>query len=617
MPPRAPSIPRITALAAVAALALVAAGLTGLARAPWEMAPALAAHAVHVLAAFAAGRAALRLPRASPREALDVVVSALAPGLAVMALLSLTLATLGLVRWWTPWAIDLACVVLGLMFGRMREAAERAGEPWRRRDMAVLSAPRLPLYIAMSVLALLHVLPVFFPPSEANGARAVALPAQIAARGSLEAGLAAEPRHDAMPSRALLLQGHLTGGEGGARLFGLTLLGLAVAATWLHAHRHLGERAAAWSCICLLSVPWLFDRAPRDPSFVMMLAFGMLAFHEIADWCQHATGGKIGLASLYGGVLVAEGAQGAALFLALLVFIFLVQALVDRHGVMAQIAGVAGMALLALLIATPFVALSVSRSADPLASLGRRYLPSSESRSDDVAPGPPVSVELRDADSVPLVLSELARRALLAGPLLLGLLALLPALPSPAEPLRRGALAALVAVPVALAPHPYGAMVGVLGPAAFAAGGAAALLLAQRGPVATASALFAVTALGTSLMIGQTHGPDLGLGARYLGGRIDRDAYLDLTVPDAALSRAVAKHRDDDTDVVLVGDLTDVLYGRARRTGDDSIVAEPGSRLLVAVGPTDEIALRLAQLSTFAVVEELPGYRLLTPKSSN
>jgi hypothetical protein len=617
MPRRAPSIPRITALAAVAALALVAAGVVSLSRTPWEAVPALAAHAVHLVAAFAAGRAALRLPRAAPREALDVVVSALAPGLAVMALLSLTFATLGLARPWTPWVIDSICLVLGLLFGRLREAIERVAEPWLRRDMAVLAAPRLPLYVAVSVLALMHVIPPLVPPSEATGARALALPAQVAARGSLEAGLAAQPHHDAMPSSALLLQGQLTGGDVGARLFGLTLLGLAVAATWLHARRHLGERAAAWSCICLLSVPWLVDRAPRDPSFEMLLAFGVLAFHEIADWCQHATGGKIGLASLYGGVLVAEGAQGAAVLVSLLAFLFLVQALVDRHGVFAQIGGIGGMALLALLIASPFVALSASRSADPLASLSRRYLVSSQDASADVAHGIGEGVDLRDADSVPLLLAELARRALLAGPLMLGLLALLPAIPLPAEPLRRGVLAGLVAAAAGLAPAPYGGVAGVLGPAAFAAGGVAALLLRQRGLVATASAAFAVPALLATVLLALARGPDLALGARYLSGRIDRDAYLSLTVPDAALARAVEEHRDDDTDVVLVGDLTDVLYGRARRVADEALHAEIGSRLLVAAAPTGD-PHRRAELSTYAIVDDAGnGYRLLVPSSAN
>src|SRR5689334_20052743 len=96
----------LTAAALLAALLLVAAGATALPEAPLRILAPLLAHAVHLLCAFALGRAILRIPGAAPREALDVIVSSLGAGLVGLSLLSLLAATWVGCSWWMPWAVD-------------------------------------------------------------------------------------------------------------------------------------------------------------------------------------------------------------------------------------------------------------------------------------------------------------------------------------------------------------------------------------------------------------------------------------------------------------------------------------------------------------------------------
>ena len=618
MPPRRPSPTRLAAAALLAALLLVAAAATALPEAPLRILAPLAAHGVHLAAAFAFGRAVLRIPGAVPREALDVIVSSLGAGLLGLALLTLTASTLAGCGWWVPWAVDGAALAIGAIFGRLKDAWTRIAEPWSRRDMAVIVASRLPLHLALCLVAFLHVIPPFLPPAPETGAAALALPAQAALRESLVAASAALPESFATPSQALLLHGWITGGSAGALLFGATALALLAAATWLHARRHLGDLAAAWSALLLLSAPLLLPAAARDPSLELLLLFAFLGFHEVADWCQRATGGKIVLASLYGGFLAAESARGLAAFAVVLLFLFLVQALIDRNGILRQVPGLLGMAAIALLVALPFVALSGTLSPDgPVAALAERYAPDPLREAAGLRPREAHAAlpdEAEEATTLGAIAARLASAALLLGPLLLGLLAALPLVPLPPEPLRHSVLAGLLFAVAAMLPPPYGGDAALLlAPAALAAGATATALIAQRGIVARAGAAFVLLALPASVAMALALGPDIPLGAGILLGRVDPQEYVRRHVPDAALvetmrTRGIAAGRQ----LLLVGTLTDAQYsvpvrrepGLGRSASLDDLAAPPGGIQAVAVDRATASPAALRELAGRVVLAE-------------
>jgi hypothetical protein len=563
-----PTPTRLAAAALLAALLLVAAAATALPEAPLRILAPLLGHAVHLACAFALGRALLRIPGAAPREALDVIVSSLAAGLVGLALLTLVAAATIGCPWWMPWAVDALALLLGLVFGRLRDALLRILEPWGRRDMAVVVASRLPLHVALGLVACMHFVPPFLPPTFATGAAALALPSQAALRSSLGAACAALPESVATPSQALLLHGYVSGGPAGALLFGTTALVLLAAAAWLHAHRHLGDFAAAWTALILLSAPLLLPETAADPSLELMLLFAFLAFHEVADWCQRATGGKIGLASIYGGFLVAESARGLAAFVVILLFLFLVQALIDRNGFLRQVPGLLGMSGIALLVATPFLVTAGSLSPDgPAAALAERYVPDplrERAGLRDVAASSAHAVAATDEEPTELgdIASDLASQALKLGPLLLGLLAALPLVPLPPEPLRHSVLAALLFTAFTLLPAPYGgAGALLLAPAALAAGATAASLVAQRGIVGKAGAAFAALALPASVAMALAAGPDIPLGAGLLLGRVPREDYLRAHAPDAPLIETIAARGvTKGKALLLAGTVTDEQY---------------------------------------------------------
>lgn len=559
MPVRPPSPPRLAALVLAAGLLLVVAAATALPDAPLRLLGPVAAHAVHLLAAFALGRAILRLPGAAPREALDVIVSSTAAGLGGLALLTLAMSVAWSPAWWIPWAADAAALALGGVFGRLREAWERVSEPWRRRDLEVIVVSRLPLLLALGLVALLHAIPPFIPPTPESGSAALALPMQAALRGDLASACAALPGEIFTPSRALLLHGYLTGGPAGALLFGATAVALLAAAAWMHAFRHLGDRAASWAAVLLLSAPMLLPASARDPRLPLVLLFAFLAFHEVADWCQRASGGKIALASIFGGVLVAESPRGVAAFAAVLAFLFVVQALVERNGVMRQVAGVLGMSAIALLVALPLLALAASVAPGGPREIAERHLPQIGHVERDAATPEGAGAEPEDALAL---LGSWARHALLLGPLVLGLLAALPLLPLPAEPVRHALLGALLFGALALLPQPFGGGGAlVLAPAAVVAAGTASALLAREGLVARATALFALVAWPASIALALATGPDVPLGAALVLGRSPASEYVARHAPDAALVALVRERGvTPERSLLLVGSVTDAQY---------------------------------------------------------
>ena len=361
-----------TIVVAIAAILLVAATLARVPGTLVGLLPAVVAQALHLLAAFSAGRFLTRLPRAAPKGALGIIVTSLALGIGFIALLTLGFALAGLVRWWTPWAVDVIALLIGI--ARLPEALERMLEPLRRQEHAVVVGFRVPLFAALSLVAVVHVMPALLPPTAATGAGALALPSQASLRGNLATALDALPDAVASPSQALLLHGHLAAGAIGARLWGTCLMLLLAAAIFLAGHRRFGPRVAAWAALILLSIPWLFERGARDPSTLFVALFGFLALREISDWLIDGTGGKIALASAYGGLLVAESARGVAAFAVALAVLFIVQVLVERDGIVQPLGGIAAMIGVALAVAMPFIGLAVALDRDPVRSLSERYV---------------------------------------------------------------------------------------------------------------------------------------------------------------------------------------------------------------------------------------------------
>lgn len=624
--PRRPNPTRLAVAAMIAALLFVAAAATALPEASLRLLAPLGAHGIHLLAAFALGRALLRLPGALPREALDILVTSVAAGLVGLSLLSLAGATLLGCPAWLPWLVDGIALVAGIAFGRLPDALRRLAEPWSRRDMAVIVASRLPLHLALCLAILLHVVPPFLPPSPGTGSQALALAAQAALRGDLGAASFALPSAVASPSQGLLLHGFLAGGSVGALLFGATALALLAAATWLHAVRHLGDMAAAWSVLLLLTVPLLLPATARDPSLTMLLAFGFLAFHEVADWCQKATGGKIALASIYGGFLVAESPRGLAAFAAVLVFLFLVQALIDRNGVLRQFPGLAGMTLIALLVALPFLALAGSLSPDgPVAQAADRFLPGelaeligSGARDPDGAEAGAPSALADQADGLAAFGALLARRGLELGPLLLGFLVMLPLVPAAPEGLRQSLLGALLFAAVAMSPAPFGGGGCLaLAPACIAAGAVATALIALRGSLGFACALFAVFALPASLVMALVMGPDTPMGSGLLLGRVSRAEWIERHVPDAPLIPMAESRRPPGGSLLLAGLVTDAYYDMPVRRAPGLGMSVALEDLLRAPDPVRAIAIdratappnALRALAFQDILEESPDGR--------
>ncbi len=621
MPVRPPAPPASAILVAVATLALVAAAATTLPSPPFQFVLPLAAHGVHLLAAFAAGRAVLRWVGAAPREALDVIVSSIAAGLIALALITLALATLAPAAWWLPWVSDAIALTMGILFGRLPDARTRITEPWSRRDLAVVVASRLPLYVAPVLAALLHVLTPFLPPSAASGADALALPSAAQRWESLAAACAAMRGALPSPVDALLLHGWLTGGSVGALLFGTTGLSLLVAGVFMHAERHLGDRAAAWASLVLLSAPILLPAAARDPALSLLLAFAFLAFHEAADWCQKATGGKIALASVYGGFLMALSARGQGAFLATVAFVFIVQAFVDRNGFLRQVPGVLGMVGIAVIGATPFLALSAAVAGNGSA----RALLSAH-----------VPAPLRPMLGLPLtgsefavqhpfeILERLADLALLLGPMALGLLLLLPMVPISAEAVRQAVLAALLLGVVVVAPAPHGgAGALLLAPVAIAAGGTAAALTMRRGALARAVVLFAALAFPAGLAPALAAGPDIGLGLGVILGRTSAADFASRHVPDAPLIEAVrARGIPPERSLLLVGTVSIAQYkARVRREPDltserlEALARGPHPLELIAADLATASPAEVAFLRDLEVLETLddPRFVLLSP----
>src|SRR5205085_11970788 len=126
--------------------------------------------------AFASGRAVLRSVRAAPRGARVFCVPCSACGLAFLALGTLLCATFGLLRPWTPWAVDAIALVVGA--SGLRVAAERVLEPWRMSELAIIVGSRIPLLVVLSLAALAYLAVPLLPPSTETGVDALALPVQ-------------------------------------------------------------------------------------------------------------------------------------------------------------------------------------------------------------------------------------------------------------------------------------------------------------------------------------------------------------------------------------------------------------------------------------------------------
>jgi hypothetical protein len=568
-----------TAVVAAAALSLVAACLAQLPGTFIPLLPALGAEVVHLVAAFAAGRFLIRLPRAAPKGALDIIVTSIALGMALLALLTLGFAAADLLRWWTPWIVD--AIALGIGITRLPEALERLLEPVRRREHAVIVGFRVPLFSALAVAVALHVVPPLVPPSAATGAASLALASQAGLRESLPAALDALPDAAATPSQALVLHGHLAAGAVGARLHGLALLLLLAAAAFIHLERRFGSRAAGWGALILLTIPWLFERAARDPGAELVLLYGFLALREISDWLADGTGGKIALASGYGGLLVAESAEGVSVFVVLLATVIVVQVLVEREGVLRPLGGVAAMAGVALLTALPFIGLSVALDPDALSSLERRYAPDAiathAARLTNAAP---------HASETELIV-EMARGVLAMGPLLLGFVLLIPFAAQDAAALRHAVLAGALGTLAVLGPPPYGTRLALIAPAVLAAAVAGVAAMSRRGTAGRIAGALATLATAASLLVVLGSGPDLGAGTRVVVGRQDPADYLRATLPDAGLIAEVATRGvPDDRCVLLVGNLTDAHYPlpvRRAPGGSDALRAVLG----LDASPTD------------------------------
>jgi hypothetical protein len=562
----------------------------------------LLAHVVHLASAFVAGCTLMRLPRVAPREVLDIGVVALVLGMALLALLGLVAGVLGLVHPATPWACDAIAVVVGLP--RLRPVLERLVTGLQQLDLSVVATSRIPLYAALCALALPHLVPPFMPPTSDTGAVALALAANAAARGDLAGALHALPGVAATPSTSLLLLGWLSGGAVGARLFALTWGVLLACGVHAHGRRHLGSRSAAWAACVVASAPATMLVLASDPSAAWLLLCAGLAFCETSDWCEKAVGGKIALASVYGGLAVAESARGLTLVAGVLLFVFVVQALMDRHGLLRQVPGVLGMAAITLVVAAPFVGLETRLSREPpVRHVVARYA-SVEPPTDIVVAATPVRLGEAlalpwgdDVDSLGAAGRAVLPAILELGPLLVGLLLFVPLVPQ-APPILRGAVVAVaLGVGAWMVPEPWGCGVGIIAPAVTCAGASALAALSGGARLASAVARVAVIAACVASVLVQLRlGPDTFAGAAVVAGKRSVADFRAEFLPDHELAAAVvALPREHVRSVLLVGQLTDCAY-------ETPVTRRVPEALLAGGAPA--AALRQAGVSHVAVDRE-------------
>jgi len=516
---------------------------------------ALLRHLVHLVACFVGGLTLLRVPRAAPREPLDLVVSATALGLAGLALLVLAGAAFGLTRAWVPWVADAVLVLLGLP--RVPRAIERLAEGRQQLDLSPVLATRIPLAAVTVVLALPHLAMVLAPPGPATGSASLALPAQAALRGDLAATLAVLPGSWPTPSAALLLAGWLDDGAIGARLFVATFVALLLGALVVHVRRHLGGRAAAWSAAVLLSLPLLLDLAAERPSEMFLATYGFLAFHEIADWSAKPTGGKIALASVLGGIAAAEGAAGVALLVSLLAFLFVADGLIDRHSLLRLLPGLAGMALVAAIACAPYVGLAARLGPAPAGRAIATHL----TQHGQPTVSPADALDAATPPDAADVLLGWGRSALAAGPLALALALLLPLVPVAPEGVRHALIFTLVAVVCALLPGPWATTAALPGPLSVLAGGAAAGCVARGAWPRLAALTLATLAVPLTALLLLASPADVLGAARLLVDRGAAATWDEAHLPDAQLVELVARQqRREGREVTLVGPLTDCRY---------------------------------------------------------
>lgn len=550
----------LIAAAVVLGLFVVVLSALALPLAPFRAVGVLAAELLHLTAAVVGGSLLMRLARCETPGLLGRLVFGGALGLGLLSLVSLALAGLGLCNAATPWVADALVLTAGL--GRLRALAAELGDAWIRLDLSFVMASRIPLLAALAVVSLLHLAPPFLPSGPETGGKAHALTAQAEVRSDLRAALAARPDPAVTPVDGLLLHGRLSSGEAGARLHVALLAALLTAGGFLHARRRLGGRAAAWVGVCLASSPALLLLDVADPAACWIALHGFLFFAELSDWSSRPVPGKVTLACLHGGLCLSQSAAGLAVFGSVLLFTLLVESLVERQSPLRLLPGLAGILLIASATALPFALADAWLLRDsPISRAEARWVQGEEQALASGEAGlrwTSAGAGLRGPEASaegPL------RRLAPLGPLVLGLLLLLPFATETPEPLRHAVLMLLLAVLAWLLPPPWGTGALVLPVAALCAGAAARALLALGGAPAKLTALLVGLAAPVTLLAAFNAGPDLFTGAAVMTGGTSRSEALARFVPDHPLVAAVSLHARPRQDLVLlVGDLTDSQY---------------------------------------------------------
>ena len=586
----------LIAAAVVLGLLVVLTSAVALPFAPFRSFAVLAAELVHLTAAVVGGSLLMRLARCEAPGVLGRFVFGGTLGLGLLALLTLLLAGLGLTNAATPWIADGIVLLAGL--GRLRALVGELGDAWIRLDLSFVMASRIPLLAALAVVSLLHLAPPFLPSGPETGGEAQALAAQAAIRGDLREALTARPDEPVDPIDGLLLHGRLSSGESGARLHVALLAALLTAGGFLHARRRLGGQAAAWVGVCLASSPALLVLDIADPASVWIALHGFLFFAELSDWSSRPAPGKVALACLHGGLCLAQSAAGLAVFGAVLAFTILVESLVERQSPVKLLPGLTGIILIAGTTALPFALTDSWLHRDsPVARAEARWF------SAETAPSSSAGtwVEAGAGLHGPTAAAEgPLRRVALLGPLILGLLLLLPLAPEAPEPLRHAVLMLLLAVLAWLLPAPWGTGALVLPVAALCAGATARALLALGGHAAKLTALLVGLAAPVTLLAAFNTGPDLFAGAAVMTGGTSRSEALTRFVPDHSLVSATEVHAGTRQDVVLLmGPLTDCQYPAA-------VLRWPAAARL---DDPEELAgaLRSAAVTLVAVDHSAPG----------
>jgi hypothetical protein len=571
----------LVAAAVTTGLLIVLAMASTLPGAPLRAAGALLAEFVHLACALVAGAAILRLLRASPPNALSLLVFASSTGLALLSLLTLLLSALGLTHPVTPWLADALALVGGA--GRIRPLIGSLRDAWARLDLSFVMASQIPLLAALATVSLVHLAPPFLPSGPGTGAAEQALNAQAAVRGSLSEALAARADSAATPVDGLLLHGRLVAGEAGARLHVAVLAALLTAGTFLHARRRLGGRTAAWVGLCIASSPalLLLDAASPSGTWIALMAF--LFFAELSDWSARPAPGKVVLAFSYGGLCAAQSAAGLAAFASVLIFLVLVEALVERHALHRLLAGVAGLVMIAGVTALPFiVADSWLQERSPWASAKQRWVaaPAAGLQAGWASAG----AGLLDADAD---LDEPLHRIATLGPLILCLLLLTPLAPEAPEGLRHAVVMLLLALGCWALPPPWGTGALVLASAAVCAGATASALLASGGMPARLTAGIVALAAPVTLLLVVNAGPDLFAGAGIMTGATSRADALARSIPDHELIAESERRLGRRDQLILIGGLTDCQYSSAVLRWPAALLLEDGQALSSALRSAD------------------------------